>query len=163
MLIEIKKKGTLIFNKFKCKCAIGKSGTKLNKIEGDKATPKGVFSIDKLYYRKDRIKKIKTKLKKIIIKKGMGWCHDSNHKKYNKEINLSSKIRGEKLYRKDHKYDLMIPIKYNQNPTIKNKGSAIFLHLTKNYNPTLGCIALKGEKFIYLLKTINNKTKIKIY
>ena len=92
----------------------------------------------------------------------MGWCNDSKSNKYNQEISFPFKYQAEKLYRKDMIYDLMINIKYNCNPIIKNKGSAIFLHLTKNYKPTAGCIAIKQNDFLKLVKMINNKTKIKI-
>ena len=133
------------------------------KIEGDKKTPKGIFSIGKLYYRKDRIAKFETKLKTIQIKKEMGWCNDVNSKYYNRLINVKTKSNHEKLYRKDYKYDLLIPIKYNTQPTIKNKGSAIFIHLTKNYKKTAGCIALSKKDFLILLKIVKPKAKIKIF
>ena len=93
----------------------------------------------------------------------MGWCNDSESKYYNKEINIKKKIRFEKLYRKDYKYDYLIVINYNVKKTISNKGSAIFLHLTKNYYPTAGCVALKKKDFLILLKLISSKTKIKIH
>ena len=93
----------------------------------------------------------------------MGWCNDvSNKNKYNKLIKSNNKIRHEKLFRKDYKYDLLIPIKYNYNKPILGKGSCIFIHLTKNYKPTEGCIALKKKDFLIMLKLINKKTKIKI-
>ena len=133
------------------------------KIEGDKKTPKGIFSIGKLYYRKDRIAKVETKLKTIQIKKEMGWCNDVNSKYYNRLINVKTKTNHEKLYRKDYKYDLLIPIKYNTQPTIKNKGSAIFIHLTKNYKKTAGCIALSKKDFLILLKIVKPEAKIKIF
>ena len=94
----------------------------------------------------------------------MGWCDDLNFpKKYNKLIKVNKKIHHEKLYRKDRKYDLLIPINYNSKKIILGKGSCIFLHLTNNYNPTAGCIALKKKDFLILIKVINRKTKIKIY
>ena len=92
----------------------------------------------------------------------MGWCDDSLSKKYNKEINFPFKYKAEKLYRKDKIYDIFINILYNQNPTKKNKGSAIFLHLTNNYKKTQGCIAVDKKDMLILLKLINKKTKIKI-
>ena len=85
------------------------------KIEGDKKTPKGIFSIGNLYYRKDRVSRFETNLKKIPIRKNMGWCDDINSKHYNKLIKVKKKIKCEKLYRKDYKYDLFIPINYNSN------------------------------------------------
>ena len=94
----------------------------------------------------------------------MGWCDDVNvSKKYNKLIKIEKKISYEKLYRKDSKYDLFIPIKYNFKNSIIGKGSCIFIHLTKDYQPTAGCIALKKKDFLILLKLINKRTKIKIY
>ena len=93
----------------------------------------------------------------------MGWCDDPLDKKYyNKLIYLGKKIKCEKLYRRDHKYDLMIPIKYNYLRPIKFKGSCIFIHLTNDYKPTAGCIALKKKDFLIMLKLINKKTKIQI-
>jgi L,D-peptidoglycan transpeptidase YkuD (ErfK/YbiS/YcfS/YnhG family) len=93
----------------------------------------------------------------------MGWCDDVNSKYYNKPINIKKNIKHEKLYRKDYKYDLLIPINYNTKPVVKKKGSAIFIHLTKNYKKTVGCVALSKKDFLILLKLINSKTKIKIY
>ena len=163
MHILIKNKNILFFNDFEFKCCVGKNGLTKNKIEGDKKTPIGVYNLGSLFYRKDRIGIINTKLKKKIITKSMGWCDDIKNSKYNKLIRISKKkIRHEKMYKKDNKYDLLIPIKYNMLKPIKNKGSAIFIHLTKNYKPTAGCIALKKNDFLILLKLINKKTKIRI-
>ena len=92
----------------------------------------------------------------------MGWCDDPNNSKYNKEVNYEKVKNSEKLFRNDYKYDVFIVINYNTKPIIKNKGSAIFLHLTKKYKPTAGCIALKKKDFLKLAQIINSKTKIKI-
>ena len=153
----------LLYKGYKLKCSIGKSGIKKSKKEGDLSTPKGVFQLGYLYYRKDRIKKLESKLKKKVIKKNMGWCNDSKSKKYNKEIYLPFKYKAEKLYKKNRTYDLFIDIKYNSKPVIKNKGSAIFLHIAKKkYKPTQGCIALSKKDFLKILPLINRKTKISI-
>jgi len=162
MIILIKNKHTLVLDEFIFQCCIGKKGLTALKVEGDLKTPKGVFGIEHLYFRQDKINKPKTKLKCIKINKKMGWCNDVNSKKYNKLINVSNKISHEKLFRHDEKYDLMIPLKYNFKKPIPGKGSCIFLHLTNNYKPTAGCVALKKKDFLILLKFINNKTKIKI-
>ena len=148
---------------YKAKCALGKRGIGYKRKEGDLITPKGRYKIKYILYRKDRVKKFQTKIKKIVIKKNMGWCDDPlDIKNYNKLIKLNKKIKCEKLYRKDHNYDLLIPIKYNFLKPVKFKGSCIFIHLTNNYKPTLGCIAIKEKDFLIILKLINNKTKIKI-
>ena len=163
MIIKVKNKDTLEFDDFKFKCSIGKRGFATKKIEGDFKTPKGKFKIDYLYFRDDKNVNIKTKLKKISIKKNMGWCNDvKNPQNYNKPIKLPYKLRHEKMFRNDSKYDLVIPIKYNFLKPVTGKGSAIFIHLTKNYKPTAGCIPLKKEDFLILLKLITKDTKIKI-
>ena len=162
MTIFLKNKHTLQVESFIFRCCVGKKGLSKFKKEGDLRTPKGTFGIEHLYFRKDRIHKPITNLKCIEIKKNMGWCDDSLSKKYNKLIKIDNKIKHEKLFRKDSKYDLLVPIKYNFSKTIPRKGSCIFLHLTKNYKNTKGCIALSKKDFLILLKLINKKTKIKI-
>ena len=113
MIIQLKNKDTLIVDDFKFKCCIGKKGLKKHKIEGDKATPIGVFKINKLYYRADRVEKPITSLKIKIIKKNMGWCNDPKNKLYNKEIKINKLVKHEKLFRKDNKYDYLMVIDYN--------------------------------------------------
>ena len=162
MTIIVKNKETLIFQDFTFRCCVGKNGLKNNKIEGDKKTPKGLFSLGNVYYRKDRNNKPFTKLNCISIKKKMGWCNDIRNKKYNKLIKTNKKIKHEKMFRKDYKYDYVIPIQYNTKKTVVGKGSAIFIHITKNYKKTAGCIALSKKDLLILLKLINRKTKIKI-
>ena len=163
MTIVLKNKASLLFDDFIFKCAIGIKGLSKNKIESDKRTPIGIFSLGNLYYRKDRNSKPLTKLKCIPIKKDMGWCDDIKSKKYyNKLIKVKKNISHEKLFRRDKKYDLLVPISYNTKKPQIGKGSAIFIHLTKNFEPTLGCVALKKKDFLILLKLIDKKTKIKI-
>ena len=162
MHIKIKNR-FLRYKGYKLKCSVGKSGITSFKKEGDLTTPKGIFGLDKLYYRKDRIKLVKCKVKKKIIKKKIGWCDDSRSKKYNKEINFPFKYRAEKLYRKDRIYDLLISIKYNFSPVVKKAGSAIFLHINNNkYKATKGCVAISKKDFLRILPLINKTTKISI-
>ena len=157
------KKHLFLYKGYKLKCSIGKSGITSLKKEGDLASPKGLFELGLLYYRKDRIKLPKCKIRKKIIKNNMGWCNDSRSKKYNQEIYFPFKYRAEKLYRKDSIYDILINIKYNYHPSVKKKGSAIFLHLANsNYKPTSGCIAILKKDFLKILPLINKKTKIAI-
>ena len=162
MQIIIIEKDTLLYDEFKFKCSIGKNGKTSKKTEGDNKTPKGLYALGPLYYRKNRLPKLSTKLKKIEIMKNFGWCDDVKSKFYNKPIKTNINVRHEKLYRNDKKYDLLIPIEYNSKRPKKNKGSAIFLHLTSNYKKTQGCIAIKEKDMLILLNLINKKTKIKI-
>ena len=155
MNIKLKNK-FLYFNEYKIKCAIGKRGITSKKIEGDRKTPKGTFA-----FRKDKVSKIKSHLKKIIIKKNMGWCDESGNKHYNKLIQFPFNLSAEKLWLKESIYDVIVVINYNLRPVIQNKGSAIFLHIAKkNYRSTKGCIAIKKKDMFFLIGLINNKTKL---
>ena len=164
MTIFVKNKHFLQIDEFRFRCSIGKKGSTWKKKEGDKKTPKGTYEIENLYFRKDRKEKPLTLLKCIEIKKNMGWCDDvRSPKKYNKLIRVDKKIKHEKLNRKDYKYDMLIPIKYNFKKPLTGLGSCIFIHLTKNYKPTDGCIALKEKDFLILLKLVKRNSKIKIF
>ena len=141
----------LIYNNYKAKCSIGKRGIGYKKKEGDLITPKGRYRIKYILYRKDKVKRIQTKIKKIIIKKNMAWCDDPNSKHYNKLIKLPSTFSYEKLYRSDNVYDIILVLNYNMKPIIKHKGSAIFIHVSKsNYKKTEGCVALKKTHLLLL-------------
>ena len=161
MIIHVKNKNTFIIDDFNFKCCVGKNGLNSNKKEGDFSTPKGFFKIKKLYFRKDRVNPLGCKINKKIITKNIAWCDDPYNKKYNKEIQVFDNKNRENFYRKDSIYDYLITISHNDKK-IPFSGSAIFIHLTNNYKPTAGCIALKKKDFEIMLKLINQKTKIKI-
>ena len=156
-------KNYLSFNDYKVKCAIGKRGIGYKRKEGDLITPKGRYLIKYILYRKDRVKKIQTQIKKFEITKNMGWCDDSKSKKYNKLIKLPSSCKYEKLYKKENIYDIILVLNYNMNPIIKNKGSAIFIHVAKkNYKKTEGCVALKKVHLLKVLKKLKKHSKVEI-
>ena len=162
MTIVVKNKQTLFFDDFKFNCCIGKKGLTKNKIEGDKKTPIGFYSLGNLYYRADRVKNLKTKLNLKKIYPNMGWCDDPLSKKYNSLIKTKNNVHHEKMFRKDHKYDVVIVLDYNLKKPIPYKGSAIFIHLTRNYKSTNGCISLSKKDLLILLRLISKKTRIKI-
>ena len=157
-------KNYLSYDKYKVKCALGKRGIGIKKMEGDKITPIGRYNIKFLLYRKDRIKKIKTKLKKIVIKKNMGWCDDPKSKEYNKLVNLPFNYGYEKLYKKENVYDIVLVLNFNMSPIRKNKGSAIFIHVAKkNYRKTEGCVAVRKFELLKIVRELKINTKIKIF
>ena len=152
-----------MFNNYKAKCSIGKRGIGIKKKEGDLITPKGKYKIKYIMYRKDRIKKFESKIKKIIIKKDMGWCNDPGSKQYNKIIKLPSSYSYEKLYRNENVYDIILVLNYNMKPIVKNKGSAIFIHIAKNnYKKTEGCVAVKKLDILKIIKFLKKNTTVLI-
>ena len=162
-MIIINESGFLKYKNLKFRCSLGKAGIGKKEKEGDKITPKGTYKIVKIYYRNDRVKKIFSDFKLLKIKKNMGWCDDPKSKKYNRLVKLPSKYGYEELHRKDNIYDLVLVLNYNMKPIIKNKGSAIFIHIAnKNYKKTAGCIALKKAELIYLVRKINKNIKVHI-
>ena len=162
MHILIKNK-SLTYNNYKVKCAVGKRGIGFKKREGDLITPQGQYKIKYILCRKDRVKKIQSKLKVIKIKKNMGWCDDPKSKEYNKLVNLPLNYSYEKLYRRDNIYDILLVLNYNMAPIKKSKGSAIFIHVAKkNYQKTEGCIGLKKNHLVKIIQDLKKNTKVKI-
>ena len=160
-MIFVSKSSYLKYQNLKFKCALGGAGIRNKKKEGDNITPKGTYKIIKIYYRKDRLKKLHSKFTLTEITKSMGWCDDPKSRKYNHPIKLPTKYSHENLYRRENIYDLILVLNYNVKPTIKNKGSAIFIHVAKkNYKKTAGCIALKKADLVLLVKEINKNTKV---
>ena len=161
MHISINKK-YLTFNNYRAKCSIGKRGIGIKRKEGDLITPKGKYKIKYILYRKDRVK-FQSKIKKIIITKKMGWCDDPNSKQYNKLVKLPSVYKYEKLYKKENIYDIILVLNYNMNPIVKNKGSAIFIHVAKkNYKKTEGCVAIEKKQLVKIAKDLKKNTKVLI-
>ena len=153
----------LYFLNYKLKCTVGKNGISYKKKEGDNKTPRGKFKIEYILYRKDRIINLRTRLKILEIKKDMGWCDDSNSKNYNQLIKIPFKYSYEKLWLKENIYDIILVLNYNIKPVIKNKGSAIFLHIAKNkYQTTKGCVAISKSNIKLLVSKLNQKTKLNI-
>ena len=93
----------------------------------------------------------------------MGWCDDPNSKQYNKLVKLPSVYKYEKLYKKENIYDIILVLNYNMNPIVKNKGSAIFIHVAKkNYKKTEGCVAIEKKQLVKIAKDLKKNTKVLI-
>ncbi len=157
------KNGFLINENLKFKCAIGYNGLSNNKYEGDGCTPIGSFKIIKILYRPDKINNCEFILDSEVIEKSDGWCDDVNSDMYNQRIRFPFKQSAEHLYRDDDLYDIVCVINYNLNPTVRGKGSAIFLHIASNdYSPTQGCIAIKKEELIQIAMKLDKTSTILI-
>lgn len=173
LVFKVNKNYFLKVGKKVFRCQIGKGGIEkaVNKTEGDKKTPIGNWSLEKIYYRSDKVLRPKVKKKNILkinkITKNCGWCDDITSSMYNKYVKISNckslMENYEKFWRADEAYDIIITTAHNVKPTIKNKGSAIFVHCSfSDRRNTAGCIALKKENLVFLLRSIKDKTCIKV-
>ncbi len=155
------KNNYLYFDTETFRCAIGLKGVTANKLEGDKCTPIGEFSFDKIYYRSDKLGLMNFSIPSASILEDDGWCDDPKSNFYNQHIKFPFSGSAEKLYRKDDLYDLIFILNYNTNPIISGKGSAIFLHVCKDdFTPTEGCIALEKKALLKISKRIDYDSKI---
>lgn len=156
------KNGEVIYNDLRSFCFIGREGLTEDKSEGDFKTPIGIFPIRKIYFRKDKIEKFKCFYNLEEITPDMGWCDDSNSDDYNKLITLPNNFHHEKMYRDDNLYNIVVVLGYNDDSVIKNKGSAIFLHVADNITFTEGCVATEQNELIELLKNLSEETVVEI-
>ena len=145
-------------------CFVGKNGIGLKKREGDLITPKGRFKFIKIFYKKNELNKISTRIPKIEIKKNFAWCTDSNNKKYNSLVNKPTSCVHEDLFRKDNLYDIVVVLSFNYISPIKYKGSAIFLHCSENKTKfTEGCIAMEKKDLLKLIPHITLSSSLIIH
>ena len=156
-------KNFLSYNGLKLPCAVGKNGITKNKVEGDGCTPFGKYKINEIYYRADRLGKLKFMINSHIISSDDGWCDDPESTYYNQKICFPFEQSAEKLYRQDNIYDIVCIINYNTKPVIAGNGSAIFLHVAHDdYRGTEGCVALKMNDLLNLIPKIDKDTLIDI-
>ena len=146
----------------KIKCFVGKNGIGNKRREGDFVTPAGIFKITKVFYRYDKIGKIKTRIKSQKILKKHIWNTDSKTSEYNKICMFRSRHNFEFLFRKDDLYDLILVLNFNMKPTKKFKGSAIFIHCSGNKRFTEGCVAVKKKTLIKMLGFISPYSLVRI-
>lgn len=146
-------------------CTLGRAGVirPEEKKEGDGKTPLGTYPLRQLIYRADRVPKPETGLQTEILTPATGWCEDPAHPDYNKKITLPHSAVHDRMTREDHLYDYTVVIGYNDTPVVAGKGSAIFLHLARpDFGPTAGCVGLRAEDMLAVLKLCDNSSKIEI-
>jgi L,D-peptidoglycan transpeptidase YkuD (ErfK/YbiS/YcfS/YnhG family) len=144
------------------KVALGRSGIRANKREGDGGTPKGTFRPRQLWWRADRHPRPATFLPVRAIGPDDAWCEDPADRHYNQPVRLKSQ-GGDRLKRDDHLYDFIVEIDHNTRPRIAGRGSAIFLHLARpNFSPTAGCVSMTKGAMLRLLKRLGPETRIVI-
>jgi L,D-peptidoglycan transpeptidase YkuD (ErfK/YbiS/YcfS/YnhG family) len=144
--------------------ALGRSGIRADKREGDGATPRGRFHPVRVWWRADRGLRPRALLPVRRIGRADAWCEDPADRRYNRPMRLANGQSGDRLWRADHLYDLVIELDHNVRPRIARRGSAIFVHVARpGLLPTAGCVALPEASLRRLLARMSHKTRIKIH
>lgn len=156
--------GLMIAGPRAIRVALGRSGIKANKREGDGATPAGRFHPLRLWWRADRVQRPRTALPVRRIGPDLAWCEDPGDRRYNRPFRRSASEPGDRLRRADRLYDLIVEIDHNTRPRIAGRGSAVFIHVARQgFAPTAGCVALARSDLQALLRVIGRKTIIDIH
>lgn len=153
MEIVVRPPGILTYGDQRLRCALGRSGIRTAKREGDGATPAGRFALRRILYRADRLDRPASGLPAASISQTDGWCDDPSDPNYNRPVALPYAGRVEALWRGDRLYDVLVVLGHNDQPPIKGLGSAVFLHIAAaDYAPTEGCVALAQDDLLALVK-----------
>lgn len=143
--------------------ALGRSGILANKREGDGGTPRGIFRLVRLWWRPDRSLRPRTRLPVRRIGKQDGWSENPKDRRYNRPITLPDGQPGDRLWRDDRLYDLIVELDHNTRPRVAGRGSAVFIHVAREgFKPTAGCVALQASRLQRLLERVGPKTRIMI-
>ncbi|GAB6841310.1 L,D-peptidoglycan transpeptidase YkuD (ErfK/YbiS/YcfS/YnhG family) [Methylorubrum rhodinum] len=145
-------------------CALGRSGLRAVKREGDGASPRGVFRLRGGFFRPDRFPvRPATPLPLRAIRPDDGWCDAAGDRRYNRPIRLPSPTSAEAMWRDDGLYDLVLDLDHNRGPIRPGAGSAIFMHIARaGFRPTEGCVALRPADLRRLLRRLGPSTRIAI-
>lgn len=153
--------GVLLFDGNTVPALIGAGGLRTDKMEGDQATPTGFLPFRHVFYRADRVERPRTPLRIEALSPDDGWCDDPSHGDYNRQIALPHPARHERLWRDDHCYDLCVVLGWNDAPVVRNRGSAIFLHLPPRSGVTEGCIALEEHLLRQLIASDHSGIEVR--
>jgi L,D-peptidoglycan transpeptidase YkuD (ErfK/YbiS/YcfS/YnhG family) len=156
------KRGYLRFGAWSAPCALGRSGTTALKREGDGATPRGRFQLRCVFYRPDA-KRPKVALALRSIRRDDGWCDDPSDRNYNRRVRMPYPSSAERLWRPDGLYNVIVVLGYNDVPRVRNRGSAIFMHVARaDFGPTEGCVALRERDLRRLISLLPRRCEIDI-
>lgn len=143
--------------------ALGRGGIKADKREGDGGTPRGLFRLKRLWWRADRLPRPATALPLQRISPADAWSEDPRDRRYNRPVRRAPGEAGDRLWRDDHLYDLIIEIDHNDRPRVAGRGSAVFIHLARpGFCPTAGCVGLEKNRLLRLLERLGPRTRIDI-
>lgn len=155
--------GLLRFGGLLFHCAAGRSGRRVSKREGDGATPVGTWHLRWVYYRPDRVARPRTGLPVKPIRRTDGWCDAPADPNYNRPVRYPYPVSAERLWRDDGLYDIVVVLGYNDRPRMRNRGSAIFMHVASSrFDATAGCIALPRTQLMALLERLGPRARMRI-
>ncbi len=144
-------------------CALGRSGCRTLKCEGDGATPIGSWPVREAFYRADRIQRPRTGLRLTPIAPRDGWCDRIGDRNYNRRVRHPYPASAEEMWREDHLYDLVVVLGHNDRPRIQGRGSAVFMHVARpDWQPTAGCIALRLSDLVKVVRLLGARCRIAI-
>lgn len=144
-------------------CALGRSGIRAIKREGDGATPLGAMRLLCGRFRRGRFAAGGTRLPMRPIGPGDGWCDEPGDRNYNRPVPLPYRASHERMTRDDRLYDCCIVLDHNIRPRRRGMGSAIFLHIARpGYQPTEGCVAVSKRDMACLLPRLSRRTVLRV-
>jgi L,D-peptidoglycan transpeptidase YkuD (ErfK/YbiS/YcfS/YnhG family) len=156
-------RGVLLFRGATLPVALGRTGIRANKREGDGASPRGFFRLVRLWWRADRLPRPRVPFPARAIQRDDAWCEDPASRRYNRPIKLLRDSSGDRLWREDHLYDLLIELDHNTRPRVAGRGSAVFIHVARpGLLPTAGCVALHKNTLAALLPQFGRGSAIEI-
>jgi L,D-peptidoglycan transpeptidase YkuD (ErfK/YbiS/YcfS/YnhG family) len=154
-------RGWLVAGPLALPVALGRSGIRANKREGDGGTPRGTFRLRRVWWRADRSARPRTLLPVQRIRDGDGWCEDPSDRHYNQPVRLAPDHPGDRLKRADHLYDLIVELDHNTRPRVAGRGSAVFVHVARpGFAPTAGCVALTAAALRRLIARAGPRSRI---
>ncbi len=156
-------RGILVIGATQFPCRLGNAGRRFMKREGDGASPIGIFKLEQLYYRPDKIVRPNTQIKSKPLKRSDGWCDAPGDLYYNQYVKLPYAASHEGLWRSDNAYNIVVSTNHNQRPRVRGFGSAIFLHVTDGMKGTEGCIALSQKHLKLVLARCSKDTRLVIW
>ncbi len=131
---------------------LGHGGVRIDKREGDGATPVGLLPLRRVLYRADRVRRPVAAVPVSPLAPQDGWCDDPSDRHYNQAVTLPFDARHEALWRGDGVYDVIGVLGWNDAPVVRGAGSAIFLHVSRpDGAPTEGCVALPLPELLAVL------------
>jgi len=155
--------GVLLAGRHAIAVVLGRCGIAADKREGDGATPRGRFWLTRLWWRADRLPRPRTRLPVRRIDPALAWCENPADRRYNRPFRRSANEPGDRLWRDDRLYDLVIELSHNTRPRVAGRGSAVFVHVARpDRSGTAGCVALDAKDLRRLLGRLGPNTRIDI-